>query len=244
MNNHHTLGSLALKLVMNVTQISQGYLGVWFFLIQPHYTHTHTHTRTRACPCTCSHLQPPHTRARSCVFVHVCAGTHTLSHKPFSSPSFCNKLGTKQTEIFIELELERSNMEGTGHWETPVVPDSQWKFAAWHQLGWKDCWVEPDNRAKREANYPKANETLITASAEEGKLLKERLPILQLGTAQNSCSEQRPLSGPDVATSTRTLYPSQHLALFYQKQTQHGLLGALLWVLSGTIHSRGRESGI
>jgi len=70
------------------------------------------------------------------------------------------------------------------------------KIAEWNQT----------TEQKREANYLKANETLITASVEEGKLLKERLPILQLRTSQNGCSEQRPLSGSDVATSTRTLY--------------------------------------
>lgn len=53
--------------------------------------------------------------------------------------------------------------------------------------------MESGSRAKREANYPKANKTLITASAEEGKLWKERLFILQLGTAQHRRrSEQRP----------------------------------------------------
>lgn len=32
--------------------------------------------------------------------------------------------------------------------------------------------MESGSRAKREANYPKANKTLITASAEEGKIIE------------------------------------------------------------------------
>lgn len=32
--------------------------------------------------------------------------------------------------------------------------------------------MESGRRAKREANYPKANKTLITASAEEGEIIE------------------------------------------------------------------------
>lgn len=38
--------------------------------------------------------------------------------------------------------------------------------------------MESVSRAKREANYPKANKTLITASAEEGEIIEgEASPV-------------------------------------------------------------------
>lgn len=66
--------------------------------------------------------------------------------------------------------------------------------------------MESGSRAKREAHYPKANKTLITASAEEEGIMEGEDSHCQLGTAQRRCSEQRPASGPDIATLAMTLY--------------------------------------